>query len=189
VRWTLLLLAVLLAGCGSSPPAPDWQLNASQALQAFQADYLKGDTAASERDFVRARSELARTGRADLVARAELVRCAVRAASLEFDDCPGFQALRDGAGVPETAYADYLAGKGSHQASDDPLSRLVAAAVKLKNGGIDPAAIAGAIDMASAQGWLRPLLAWLGLQAKRAEDAGDGETAARLRRRMALISG
>src|SRR5205807_743764 len=99
LRRILLLLGALLAGCGSSPPTPDWQLNASQALQAFQADYLKGDTAASERDFVRARSELARTGRADLVARAELVRCAVRVASLEFDDCPGFQSLRDGAGA------------------------------------------------------------------------------------------
>jgi hypothetical protein len=189
VRPVWLFLGVFIAGCGASPPVPDWKLNASQALQAFQAGYLKGDTAASERDFARARSELARTGRADLVARAELVRCAVRVASLEFDDCPGFQALREGAAPAETAYAQYLAGAGSHEVTDDPLSRLVAAGVKLRNGGIDPAGISGAVDIASAQGWRRPLLAWLGVQAKRAEDAGDRETADRLRRRMALISG
>jgi hypothetical protein len=33
------------------------------------------------------------------------------------------------------------------------------------------------------------LLAWLGVQVKRAEEAGDCETATRLRRRMVLISG
>jgi hypothetical protein len=45
-----------------------------------------------------------------------------------------------------------------------------------------------AVAIASAQGWRRPLLAWLGLLEKRAKDAGDGEAAARLRRRMDLIS-
>jgi hypothetical protein len=34
----------------------------------------------------------------------------------------------------------------------------------------------------------RPLLAWLGVQAKRADEAGDREAAVRLRRRMDLIS-
>ena len=183
------LLCVLVACCSSGPPVPDWQLNASQALQAFQHDYLVGDTRASEGDFARARTELSSTGREDLVARAELMRCAVRVASLEFDDCRGFEALRAGAGAEEAAYADYLAGHGTHAVESDALSRLVAAGVKLKTGGIDPAGIAAAIDIASAQGWRRPLLAWLGVQAKRAEAAGDSETAARIRRRMQLISG
>jgi hypothetical protein len=46
-----------------------------------------------------------------------------------------------------------------------------------------------AVAIASAQGWRRPLLAWLGVLEKRAQDAGDGETAARVRRRIDLISG
>jgi hypothetical protein len=62
-------------------------------------------------------------------------------------------------------------------------------AVALRNQSINPAGISAAVDIASAQGWRRPLLAWLGLQEKRAADAGDGETAARIRRRMELISG
>jgi hypothetical protein len=33
------------------------------------------------------------------------------------------------------------------------------------------------------------LLAWLGVQEKRAADAGDSETAGRIRRRIDLISG
>jgi len=189
VRLASILLGALVAGCSSGPPLPDWQLNSSQALLAFQRDYLSGDTRAAEADFARARGEIARTGREDLLARAELVRCAVHVASLEFDDCPGFQALREGAGTEERAYADYLAGHGTHAADDEALSRLVAAGVRLRTASIDPAGIAAAVELASAQGWRRPLLAWLGVQAQRAEAAGDGETAARLRRRMQLISG
>lgn len=183
--WMLLVGS----GCGGGQQPLDWQSNAASALQAFQRHYFAGDTALAEADFRSARSELARTGRGDLVARAELVRCAVRAASLEFDHCPGFEALRDGARQEELAYADYLAGRGSHRAGDDPLSRLVAHAVSLRSGIINPGGISAAVDIASAQGWRRPLLAWLGVQEKRASDAGDSETAARIRRRIELISG
>jgi hypothetical protein len=164
-------------------------MNAAQALQSFQRHYFAGNTSVAEGEFRSARSELARTGRPDLIARAELVRCAVRAASLEFDDCPGFEALRYGARPDELAYANYLQGKGTYKAGDDPLSRLVAAAVQLRSGGIAPADIGAAVEIASAQGWRRPLLAWLGVQEKRARDAGDSETAARIRRRIELVSG
>jgi hypothetical protein len=184
-----LALIVLLAGCAGGPQAPDWQASAAQALAAFQRLYLAGNTAAADNEFQLARSELARTGRADLVARGELVRCAVRTASLEFDECPGFEALRYGAAPEELAYSDYLAGKGKGRATEEPLSRLVAHAVELRKGAIAPEGIASAVDIASAQGWRRPLLAWLGVQLKRAEQAGDSETAARLRRRMDLVSG
>jgi hypothetical protein len=184
-----LALILIASGCASGPQAPDWQSSAAQALQSFQRLYFAGETALAEAEFKSAHAELARTGRADLVARAELVRCAARTASLEFDDCPGFQALRYGARAEEVAYAEYLSGKGSHRAGDDPLSRLVAHAVALRSGAINPAGIAAAVDIASAQGWRRPLLAWLGVQEKRASDAGDSETAARIRRRIELISG
>jgi len=88
---------LFLAGCAGGPQPLDWQTNAAQALQSFQRHYFAGETKLAEAEFQNARAQLARTGRADLIARAELVRCAVRAASLEFDDCPGFEALRYGA--------------------------------------------------------------------------------------------
>lgn len=180
---------VLLAGCAGGPRAPDWQQSAAQALAAFQRLYFAGSTDAAEAQFKIARTDLASTGRADLVARAELVRCAVRAASLEFDACPGFEKLRYGASAEELGYANYLLGKGSNKASEEPLSRLVAYAVALRSGTISPADISAAVDVASAQGWRRPLLAWLGVQEKRALDAGDSETAAQIHRRIDLISG
>jgi hypothetical protein len=184
-----LALIALLSACGGSPPAPEWKGEAVQGLEAFQRHYLAGDTARAEAEFQAARKQVASTGRADLVARAELIRCAARTASLEFDDCPGFQALSDGAGREELAYARYLMGQGAYRTTDQPLSRLVAAGVQLRSGGIDPAGIGRAVDISSEQGWRRPLLAWLGVQLKRAEAAGDSETAARIRRRIALVSG
>ncbi len=184
-----LALIVLLAGCGGGAQAPDWQMNAAGALGAFQRLYLAGNTGAAEAEFRAARSELARTGRPDVVARAELVRCGVRRASLEFDDCPAFERLRDGADAEEVAYANYLSGKATRKTGDEPLSRLVALAVQLRTGAITPAGIAAAVEISSAQGWRRPLLAWLGVQLKRAEDAGDSDTAAHLRRRINLVSG
>ncbi len=189
MRIPLLISAVLLSGCAGGAPQPDWQLNAKAALDSFQQRYLRGDTRAAAAEFERAKAELGSTGNPALVARAELVRCAARAASLEFDNCPGFEKLRADAGAEELAYAEYLAGRGQRAASDDVLSRLVFLGVQFNSGKANPENISTAIDIASAQGWRRPLLAWLGVQEKRAEAAGDREALERVRRRIALVSG
>jgi hypothetical protein len=187
VRPFLPAALLLLAACSSPQPA-DWQLNSAQSMGQYQRYFLAGD-ARADAEFAVARRELASTGREDLVARAELLRCALRTASLEFDDCPGFLALKPGAGAEAAAYAEFLAGRSSASGGREPLSRLVAAGVQLRKGAITPDEIAQAVDLASAEGWRRPLLAWLGVQEKRARDAGDGEAAARIRRRIDLISG
>ena len=200
--------AALLCGCGGGPVAPDWQVNAQASLRNYEAAYFAGNARVAEAEFARARSDLASTGRLDLVARAELVRCAAHVASLAFDDCPGFTALANDAGAAERAYAAYLAGQWQgldatalppqHRSvvavagatlPEEPFARLVAAGALLRAGRITPAAIAAAAETASAQGWRRPLLAWLGVQEKRAGDVGDAAEAARIRRRIELVSG
>jgi hypothetical protein len=183
------LVALVLAGCSSGPAPLDWQSNSFTAMQRFTRNYFAGNSRAAEQEFASVKEELSATGRADLVARAELVRCAVRAASLEFDDCPGFEKLRAGASAEELAYAEYLAGRGQHAASDDALSRLVFLGVQFHAGKANPENISSAVDIASAQGWRRPLLAWLGVQEKHAEAAGDREALERIRLRIALVSG
>jgi len=189
VRLFPFFAAVLLAACGGGPQPPEWQSNAAQALSAFQSLYLRGDTRAAQIEFDRARMELKSTGRGDLLARAELIRCAARAASLEFDNCPDFEKLRADAGAEELAYVDYLSGKNEKTGTDDPLSRLVSHGVKFKSANATLENIAAAVEISSSQGWRRPLLAWLGVQEKRAEAAGDREALERIRRRIALVSG
>jgi hypothetical protein len=205
----LILIAVALAGCGSKPVQPDWKANASGSLKSFSQLYLKGETGAADAEFKRARVEMASTGRPDLVAHAELYRCATRVASLEYDDCPGFAPLAQDATAQERAYAAYLAGRWDgldaaqlpeqHRAVvqgkvalagiADPLSQLVAAGVLMKVGRISPADIRLATDTASGQGWRRPLLMWLGVAHKRASEAGDSGEAARIQRRIELALG
>lgn len=209
VRLAALGCALLLAGCSSKPPVPDWQMNAQAAASKATEAYLSGKARVEQLEWERAHAEVARTGRVDLVARLELMRCAAQVASLEVGPCERFEGLRPDAAAPERAYADYLAGRVSPQqlpllpeaqrkvaasgdaatlaAIEDPLSRLVAAGVLFQTGRASPAVMAAATDTASAQGWRRPLLAWLLLQAQRAEAAGDAEAAAALRRRVGIV--
>ena len=209
-RCMSILLLVLIAACGSKPKVPDWQMDAHGALERYVQAFMGGDTRVEAAEFRRARDELARTGLPALVARAELTACALRVASLDFGPCTGFEALRHDAPAAERAYADYLSGRSlpgdaallppAHRSvasgvADaaavkgivDPLSRLIAAGVLFETGRASPAVLELAVDTASAQGWRRPLLAWLGAQALRAEAAGAQEEALRLRRRLALV--
>jgi len=203
---------VLLAACGSNPPPPEWALNSQGALERAASAYLSGNSRVADVEFARARTEIARTGQPGRLARAELLRCAWQVASLEVNDCPAFAPLAADAAPAEQAYARYLralpqsgdvallpqpqrpvaqallAGAAAPlPVAQDPLARLVAAGVLLRAGQASPAVVAEAVDTASAQGWSRPLLAWLQVQARVAEQAGDRDTAERARRRAALV--
>lgn len=219
-----------LGGCAGTPP-PDWALDAQGALERGLQARLSGEDRIAVHELAIARAALARTGRADLLARAELKLCAADAASLRFEPCAAFEALRQDAAAPELAYAEHLrapleatrrpllppaqqalatppdgrdrrdgrdglkggdggdAGVARLQAVADPLSRLLGAALWLRDGQASPAVIALAVDTASAQGWRRPLLAWLQAQKLRAERDGDAELAARAQRRIELVLG
>jgi len=205
---TALLAVVWLCACTSAPKPPDWQVEAKGALDRSTAAYLEGNARVEAAELARARNQLSRTGRADLLATAELLHCATRVASLVFEVCTGFEPLRHDADPAQRAYADYLRGQvqpdrigllpvaqraaaagelSALSAIADPLSKLLAAGVLLQTGKASPAVVDQAIDTASAQGWRRPLMAWLGVQAQRAGQGGDLQEAERLRRRMALI--
>ncbi len=103
--------SLLLSACASQPPTPDWQSNAFAALKGYTTAYLSGNSRLADAELVRAKSEIARTGRADLMARAELTRCAVRVASLEFDGCASYQPLASEVTPQEQAYAAFLNGQ------------------------------------------------------------------------------
>ncbi|MCU0762773.1 MAG: hypothetical protein MUF76_07300 [Hydrogenophaga sp.] len=211
MKATSLVAALLLAACSSAPPAPTWQMNAKGSAERATEAWLSGDSRVELAEFARARAEVARTGRADWVARLELLRCAGRVAALEFEACTGFDALAADAAPAEQAYARYLNGsagpgdvallpeaqravlansaapEGAVAAIADPVSRLVAAGVLLRSGRATPGVISQAVDTASAQGWRRPLLAWLKVQQQRAQAGGDAAAAAAVQRRIDLV--
>ena len=207
--------AMLLAACANHPPTPDWQLGAKSGIDRSLAAYFAGDAKVEAQEFEGVRSAIARTGRPALLARAELVRCAGRVASLVLEECAGFDALAADADPAERAYAAFLAGRATVQDAPllpeqhralavastpaagmaaleqmaDPISKLVGAAVLLQTARANPAVIALAVDTASAQGWRRPLLAWLQVQLRQSEAAGDAAAAEHIRRRIGLVEG
>ncbi|MCD6662769.1 MAG: hypothetical protein LT082_05150 [Comamonas sp.] len=210
LRITLAALVLLLAGCGNAPPVPDWQINAHDAAERAVQAWLSGDDRVAYNEWQRAFDQAARTGRPEVVARLALLQCAAEVASLRWQECTRFEALRADADAPERAYADYLAGRrmdgaqaallpaaqrvaardvGAIAAIEDPLSRLVAAGAALRAGRADAKTPVVATDTASGQGWRRPLLAWLLLRERQARAAGDEAQAQALQRRIDIVQG
>ena len=215
-RLTFAALATVLAlsACSSGPRAPDWQVQAQGAAERYTSAYLAGSRAA-DAEWLRTRAAVAATAQPQRVARAELLRCALQVASLDWQpNCEGFEAFKQAALPADAAYADYLQGRWSAaavaqlsssqrrvaeqgakalSAMEEPLSRLLGAAVLLRSGSVAPteqdALVALAVEVASAQGWRRPLLAWLGLQLQRAQDQGRAAQAELIRQRLALLAG
>ncbi len=208
LRIILAVFALLLAGCGNAPRVPDWQINAHDAAGRAVQAWLSGDDRVAQSEWQRAFDQAARTGRPEVVARLALLQCAAEVASLRWEGCTRFEALRVDADAQERAYADYLAGRrvdgaqavllpeaqraaardvGAIAAIEDPLSRLVAAGAALRAGRADAKTSVIAIDTASGQGWRRPLLAWLLLRQHQARAAGDETQAQALQRRIDIV--
>lgn len=211
-HWLALsILGLILAACSSTPPPPDWQMNVKGSVERAADAWLSGNSKIELVEFARARSEVARTGRPDLLARVELLRCATRVAALEFEPCAGYEALAADAAPDEQAYARYLEGKaqpadaallpevhrglaggsalpdGALAGIQDPLSRLVAAGVLLRRRQATPGVITQAVGAASAQGWRRPLLAWLKVEQQRAQAGGAADEVERIQRRIDMV--
>lgn len=226
VRWlrsgwlaaAALALAWGLGGCGTRPPAPDWQVNAHGAVQRATQAELEGRARVAQLEWDRARREAARTADATWVARVALTECAIRQAALDLAPCNAFLALAPDAAEADRAYhrwllAQPLAGdapalppayrpwvqvwplaEGTDTAArlvamDDPVARLIAASVLLRAQRLDAAGVQAAVDTASGQGWRRPLLAWLRVQRQRAEPVGDSALRDAVQRRLDLLDG
>lgn len=215
-RATVIGLVAALAGCGSTPPAPDWQIQARDANLRATAAYLSGHDRVADAEFARARREAARSARPDALARVLLAQCAAHTAALSVTDCEAVLPLQADMGVPHQAYWRYLRGQplagdadalpAAQQAvarlllarsagadpvaalpAGDALSRLVAAGVLVRTGHGSPAVVAAGVEAAAEQGWTRPLLAWLGWQLRQAQAHGDAELARQTQRRLDVL--
>lgn len=192
---------------------PEWQSQSHASLERFRQQYLEGNSRLAQRSFAEAKAAVAATGRPELAARAELVRCALATAALDSNACAGFDAIRNEATADDQAYRAFLSGQWQAQdvtrlpsqyravafARDeaarnnamqwiaDPVSRLVAAGALFRLAQLSPEGLDIAVGTASAQGYRRPLLAYLNVQAKRAEAAGDSAVLESIRKRIDLV--
>lgn len=207
---------VLLAACSSKPAPKPWQVRSASALEVAEAAWLDGDTPVAQLEWQRARAQLARTGDPAELAPLALRQCALRIASLDWEECSEFVPLAAASGAAARAYAAYLAGQSlppeqrallpqaqqhvaALQAADaaalaavaavaDPLSRLVAVATLARRSGQMPLPMMElAVRTAAEQGWRRPLLAWLLRQQSYAQQHQLEELLEHTRLRIAIV--
>ena len=213
MRIAIISVVLLLTACAGGQMPPEWQSQSHASLERFRQHYLEGNARLAGRSFAEAKAAVASTGRPELAARAELVRCALGTAALDVDACMGFESTRSDATAEDQAYGDFVSGRlreqdvsrlpsqyrGIATARDeaarnkamqqiaDPVSRLVAAGALFRLARLSPEGLTTAIDTASAQGYRRPLLAYLNVQAKRAESTGDAAALQSIQKRIDLV--
>ena len=204
---------LLLSACAGGQMPPEWQSQSHAALERFRQHYLDGNSRPAQRSFAQAKAAVASTGRPELVARVELFRCALGMAALDVDACMGFESVKSDATAEDRVYGEFVSGhlreqdarrlpsqyRGVATARDDaarnralqqiedPVSRLVAAGALFRLAQLSPEGLSAAIDTASAQGYRRALLAYLNVQAKRAESSGDTDALESIRKRIDLV--
>ena len=111
LRLALLGWALVLAACNSSPPAPEWKVQAHDAATQAGLATLNGRPKEAALQWQRARDHIRRTAQAAQLVRLELIRCAIERASWAAPNCPAFEAMRPQASDEDQAYARYLMGQ------------------------------------------------------------------------------
>lgn len=213
----IIFFALLISACGSASPVPEWKDNAHRYLKAYKIYFLTGKEDASEPHFIKARKEIASGNDLSLLATAYLTKYALHTASLESFDAVEFAKLQrlepnaanmsychflkgnfSAADVEElpARYAGIVkaaAGKDATLAAreitaiDDPLSRLIACGVWVRYRPYDENILQIAINTASANGWRRPLWAYLDKLQTYYLERGDLSKAGIIKDRLELL--
>lgn len=192
ILFSMILLS-MLAACSSGPAVPDWKIDTQTGIVRYTQYYLEGRSKLAAASFAKARAATAATGDIAAVAHLELVKCGVQTAAVDPAPCQAYTELAANAtNAGDAAYYRFISGdwQGLDSANlpaqyaplvsqstadginpllqhiDDPLSRLVASGVAVKRNQFNLKTLQIAADTAAAQGWRRPLLAYLLLQEK-----------------------
>ena len=213
MRIATISALLLLSACAGGPMPPEWESQSHAYLERFSQQYLEGNARQAERSFAQAKAAVASTGRPELAARVELVRCALGTAALDVEACIAFESSRGDETAEDQAYGDFVGGRlraqdvsrlpsqyrdvatarddaarnKAMQQIADPVSRLVAAGALFRLAQLSPEGLSTAVDTASAQGYRRPLLAYLNVQARRAESSGDAAALQSVQKRIDLV--
>lgn len=209
----VVVVALLLSACASRPPVPDWALKAQSASERAVKAYLQGQARVAEVEWRKALTEASATGQPNQMARLALLQCASQVAALEFTDCPQYQRYAAGAEPAERAYARYLQVQHTAQdvallpmaqqataaqllkgqsgpwvpAAEAALSQLTAAGVAVRAGHVQLAGVQQAAQLASEQGWRRSAMAWLLLEQRLHQAAGDAASVQAVALRLQVL--
>jgi hypothetical protein len=212
-----VMFVLLICACGSLMPVPDWKDKAGRYLEEYTTAFLTGRELSTDPHFVKATREIAAGNDMRLLAIAYLTKYALHTASLErFDDSEFLKIERLEPDAVDMAYCRFLQGNfadvdaaalpsryagvlkaaarrdvalAAHEISamGDPLSRLVAAGVWVNHMPFDETILQTAIDTAAANGWRRPLWAYLEKLHAFYLEGGDQSKARAVKNRLELL--
>lgn len=213
----LIIFALFICACWSAKPIPVWKDKAYMHLDDYKTSFLAGREESTEPHFIKARREIAASNDLGLLTIAYLTKYALHTASLENFDSSEFaklyklepnpsdmaychllkgnfaavdvKALPDRyAGVLKAALArDLTMAAREITAIDDPLSRLIACGVCVKYLPSDETILQTGISTASANGWRRPLWAYLNKLQEHYLETGDQNKSTAVKARLDLL--
>jgi hypothetical protein len=213
----LPIVLVLSACGSKGPPVPDWKTDSANFIERYEKAYLNGQNTLADQYFSQALNASSGTGKIARTARLWLIQCALHKAGRTPDTCDQYQTLANIDTTPEDrAYFRFLGGNwdgldigrlpsqyvpvvkasSSHDPTKidaalrdmtNPLSRLIAIGILLDRREIDDRILDLAARTASDQGWRRPLLVYLRLQATRAQQRGDQQAIKRFDMQIKLV--
>ena len=187
----MIAFGLLLYGCSSSRPVPDWTSASFNQLDNYKKSYLSGKESIAETYFNKAVDEIKGSGNLEILARAYLTKYALHVAVLEpFDDSlylridavepvqqnqnfynflKGSFEKVDERMLPQQ-YARFFKAFQSGRKDvatqeisnmDNPLSKLIAVGLLVTKNSYDETDLTLAIDTASQNGWKKALLAYM----------------------------
>ena len=212
----LLTTLIILGGCGSKP-VPDWKNVSFNHMKHFKRCFLSGEERKADIFFDKAIDEIKKSGKLDILAKAYLTKCALRAAMLEEIECCEFITIEKVKSNRENEnYYSFLTGnldsvdrqilppryrnfltalknskidKINDEISgiEDPLSRLIATGISVKNNQYNEYTLKIALSVASNNGWKKPLLIYLGKLKSSYERNKEIEKAKKVQQKINLI--
>lgn len=212
-----LIILIFMGGCGGNP-SPEWTRASFNQLESYKKNYLRGNVPLAELSFRKAIEEIKTSGDIRIMEKTYLTKYAVQIASLEtFDDSEylrlagvrqrleylnyyyflkGSFAEVDLRELPVQYVRVFKASRDGNQreidqevsAIDDPLSRLVAAGLMVQKDQNSEFILSIAIQTASAQGWKKPLLAYLKKLHLYYNAKGDPKKSASIQQHIELIN-
>ena len=213
----IFVIVFVVVACGPATPTPKWKENAYEQLELYKTGFLTGKEGSGGPHFTKSKREMASGNDLQLLSVAYLTKYALHVACLEsFDPSEMTQIARIEPEAYDAAYLHFLKGdfrvvdarrlpvryagvlkaaaiadsaKAVREISamEDPLSRLVACGVWIKYLTGDENLLVVCIDTASANGWSRPLWAYLSKLESLYLERGEKAKAEAVKERMNLF--
>lgn len=212
----IFFISCIITGCASKP-IPDWRYEGFGQLENYKKNYLKGKDQIAEFHYRKALEEVKRSGDLKLISKVYLTKYALKVAILEdindseypdieviepdsenrnfFVFLKGNLSIVDAKLLPNQ-YSSFMnaAAVGKEAPINnaiakigDPLSTLIATGITVKKNIYNEETLQTAIGTASANGWQKPLLAYLEKLQQFYETNNEKEKASKVQQKIKAI--